>query len=72
MSHAGRMAQDVCPLVSGEDRARLEAIVADRNRAHKHVLRARIVLNSVAAVRRGRRRRVAARRHPQTGQGAAG
>jgi transposase len=40
------MAQDVCPLVSAEDRARLEAIVADRNRAHKHVLRARIVLDS--------------------------
>jgi transposase len=42
----GRMAQDVCPIVSGEDRARLEAIVADRNRAQKHVLRARIVLHS--------------------------
>jgi hypothetical protein len=26
------MAQTVCPLVSAEDRARLEAIVADRNR----------------------------------------
>ena len=38
------MAQDVCPLVSAEDRARLEAIVADRNRAQKHVTRARIVL----------------------------
>ena len=42
------MAQDVCPLVSAEDRARLEAIVADRNRAHKHVIRARIVLHSAA------------------------
>jgi transposase len=40
------MAQDVCPVVFGEDRARLEVIVADRNRAHKHVLRARIVLHS--------------------------
>ena len=40
------MAQDVCPIVFGEDRARLEAIVADRNRAQKHVLRARIVLHS--------------------------
>jgi transposase len=38
------MAQDVCPLVSAEDRARLEAIVANRNRAQKHVTRARIVL----------------------------
>src|SRR5918999_5063139 len=42
----GRMAQDVCPIVSGDDRARLEALVADRNRAQKHVLRARIVLHS--------------------------
>jgi transposase len=40
------MAQTVCPLVSAEDRPRLEAIVADRNRAQKHVLRARIVLHS--------------------------
>ena len=40
------MAQDVCPLVSAEDRARLEAIVADRNRAQKHVARARILLHS--------------------------
>ena len=40
------MAQIVCPLVSAEDRARLEAIVADRNRAQKHVARARIILGS--------------------------
>jgi transposase len=40
------MAQIVCPLVSAEDRARLEAIVADRNRAQKHVARARIILHS--------------------------
>ena len=40
------MAQDVCPLVSGEDRARLEALVADRNQALKHVQRAWIVLHS--------------------------
>jgi transposase len=40
------MAQDVCPVVCGDDRARLEAIVADRNRAQKHVRRARIVLHS--------------------------
>jgi transposase len=40
------MAQDVCPLVAAEDRARLEAIVADRNRAQKHVARARIILGS--------------------------
>jgi transposase len=40
------MAQDVCPVVFADDRARLEAILADRNRAQKHVLRARIVLQS--------------------------
>jgi transposase len=40
------MAQIVCPLVSAEDRARLEAIVADRNRTQKHVARARIILGS--------------------------
>ncbi len=32
--------------VTGDDRARLEAIVADRNRPQKHVERARIVLRS--------------------------
>lgn len=51
------MAQTVCPLVSAEDRARLAAIVADRNRPQKHVARARILLGSaehrdVAAVAR--------------------
>jgi transposase len=51
------MAQIVCPVVSAEDRARLEAVVADRNRAQKHVARARIILGSadrlnVAAVAR--------------------
>jgi transposase len=40
------MAQTVCPLVLAADRARLEAIVADRNRAQKHVARARIILGS--------------------------
>jgi transposase len=46
MRDTGWMAQIVCPLVSAEDRARLEAIVADRNRAQKHVARARIILAS--------------------------
>jgi hypothetical protein len=46
MCHAERMAQTMCPLVSAEDRGRLEAIVADRNRAQKHVARARIILGS--------------------------
>jgi transposase len=46
MCYAERMAQTVCPVVSAEDRGRLEAIVADRNRAQKHVARARIILGS--------------------------
>jgi transposase len=40
------MAQTLCPLVSAEDRACLQAIVADRNRIQKHVARARVVLGS--------------------------
>ena len=40
------LAQTVCPLVSAEDRARLEAIVADRNRAQKHVAQSRIIQGS--------------------------
>jgi transposase len=40
------MAQIVCPWVSAEDRARLEAIIGDRNRAQKHVARARTILGS--------------------------
>src|SRR5262245_50655062 len=46
MCHVGGMAQIVCPWVSAADRARLEAIVADRNRAQKHAARARIMLAS--------------------------
>ena len=40
------MAQDICVIVDAEDRARLAVVVGDRNRPHKHVLRARIVLLS--------------------------
>jgi transposase len=40
------MAQIVCPSVSAEDRARLEAVAADRNRAQKHAARAQIILGS--------------------------
>src|SRR5918911_1279920 len=40
------MAQSVCLVVPPADRARLEAIVADRNRPQKHVARARLVLLS--------------------------
>jgi transposase len=46
MWYVGPMAQDVCSWVSAEDRARLEAIVGDRNRAQMHVARARIILHS--------------------------
>lgn len=40
------MAHMVCPLVSADDRARLAAIAADRNRSQKHAARARIILAS--------------------------
>src|SRR5215211_4935693 len=40
------MAQSVCLVVAAGHRARLEAIVADRNRSRKHVARARLVLLS--------------------------
>src|SRR5690348_6684773 len=42
------MAQSVWLVVSSGDRARLEAIVADRNRPQKYVARARLVLLSAA------------------------
>jgi transposase len=42
------MAHTVCPLVSVEDRTRLAAVAADRNRPQKHVARARIILHSAA------------------------
>ena len=40
------MAQTVCPLLSAEDRQRLAAVLAGRNRPQKHVARARIILHS--------------------------
>ena len=40
------MAQTVCPLVCDQDRQRLAAILADRNRPQKHVARARLILAS--------------------------
>lgn len=40
------MAQDVSVIVRDDDRARLKAIVGDRNQRQKHVQRARIVLLS--------------------------
>jgi hypothetical protein len=38
------MRKDIVVNVSAADRARLEAIVADRNAPQKHVWRARIIL----------------------------
>ena len=38
------MAQEVCVIVGMEDRARLVAIINDRNRPLKHIQRAKIVL----------------------------
>src|SRR5215216_1875294 len=40
------MAQTSCVILSGADRKRLGAIIADRNRPQKHVQRARIILHS--------------------------
>jgi len=40
------MAQELCVIISAEDRARLAAIIDDRNRPLKHVQRAQIVLVS--------------------------
>jgi transposase len=40
------MAQTLCVILPAEDRVRLAAIVGDRNRPHKHVQRARIILLS--------------------------
>ena len=41
-----RLSQLYCPLVSAEERVRLEAIIATRNRPQKHVTRARIIRHS--------------------------
>src|SRR4029450_7345867 len=48
MCDSERMAQIVCPWVAAEDRARLEAIVADRTRAQNPGAPARIILHSAA------------------------
>jgi transposase len=42
------MAQTVCSFLSAEDRQRLAAILADRNRPQKHAARVRIILHSAA------------------------
>src|SRR3954454_17514805 len=46
MCESGRMAQTSSILLNAGDRERLTALVADRNRPHKHVQRARIILCS--------------------------
>ena len=51
------MAQTVCVILSSLDRQMLEAIASDRNRPHKHIERAQVVL---AAAERGPVQRVAA------------
>ena len=45
------MAQTVCIIVRATDRERLTAIVSDRNRQHKHIERARVVLASAEPAR---------------------
>ena len=40
------MAQTVCSFLSAEDRQRLAAILADRNRPQKHAARVRIILHA--------------------------
>lgn len=40
------MAQELCVILSDQDRAQLAAVIADRNRLRKHIDRARIVLHS--------------------------
>src|SRR6476646_1615541 len=46
MCESGRMAQTSSILLNAGDRERLTALVADRNRPHKHVQRARIIICS--------------------------
>ena len=46
LCHGLCMAQTVCSFLSAEDRQRLAAVLADRNRPQKHVARVRIILHS--------------------------
>ena len=52
--YLSRMREGISIEVSAADRARLEAVVADRNRPQKHVWRARIILATNAIMRRAR------------------
>src|SRR5215218_4616363 len=45
------MAQTICVVVCADERARLAAVAADRNRPQKHVQRARIILLSADRLR---------------------
>jgi hypothetical protein len=60
------MAQELSVIVSDEDRARLQAIVCDRNRLLKHTQRARIVLLSAEKLP------VLQGRHPGRGEPSGG
>ena len=46
LCYAMGMAQTVCSFLSAEDRQRLAAILADRNRPQKHAARVRIILHA--------------------------
>ena len=64
-----RMAQTVCVLPPAEDRERLLAIVADRNRPLKHVKRADIVLFSAERLSVQEVRGMRASADPRSGAG---
>ena len=64
-----RMAQTVCVLPPAEDRERLLAIVADRNRPLKHVQRADIVLFRPNACLCRKSRGMRASADPRSGAG---
>ena len=67
-----RMSQNVCPLVSAEDRVRLEAIIADRNRTQKHVARAQIILHSSDRLNVAEIARLSVLVDPRSGAGSGG
>jgi hypothetical protein len=69
MCDAGAMEQIVCPVVSAEDRARLEATIADCYRVQKHVAQGRIIMGSADQLSFAEITKRAAR--PPGGQGLA-
>jgi hypothetical protein len=66
------MAQEVSVIVGDDDRARLEAIVGDRNQRRKHVQRAQIVLLSAARLAVAEVARQASVSGRRCGAGSAG